>query len=154
MTYVLPIIEYCSEIFNPPPSSTLTKVLEQPLRLFTKLTARRLKIRFNSYSDRLKHFNMTSLMRRRINKDLVTTFKIIHNLADLPHHPFKLTRSNRHPYRLLRSRSTYKSPNWFFERVINNWNLISPNIPSNINLKYIVDLIENTPDSLLRLPVS
>lgn len=52
-TYARPHLDYCSEIFAPPANSRLAKVLEQPLRRFTRAVCQRFQMRFSSYSERV-----------------------------------------------------------------------------------------------------
>ena len=151
LTYVLPHVEYCSEIFNPPPTTCLTKILEQPLRLFSRLVLRRLRIRFKSYSERLSILNLQSLERRRANRDMLTTFKLLRGLVDIPNFLFKLSKSPRHPLRLIHPKDIYRNKNWFSQRVISPWNKISPSLTTTTKSNSAKILIESLPNSVFHL---
>ena len=78
-TYVLPILDYCSQIWSPHRSRDIDR-LESVQRMFTK----RLRGYQNlSYSARLTKAGLSSLELRRVRADLVLCFKMLHCLIDL-----------------------------------------------------------------------
>ena len=75
-TYVRPLLEYCSSVWNPLTLGNIRK-LESVQRQFTK--------RFNgltsmSYSDRLGHLSIESLQLRRLRHDLIILYKLLHGV--------------------------------------------------------------------------
>ena len=72
--YVLPILDYCSSVYNPSKVSDI-QLLEKVQRKFTK----RLFHSKISYSDRLKHLCIETLEKRRLKHDLILAYKILHD---------------------------------------------------------------------------
>ena len=144
-TYVRPMLEYATEVYNPK-SINLKKKLEKPQRSFTK---RVLGISKNknrkSYSDRLKICGIDTLELRRSRSDLLTTFKIINGLYDVPSHlfftppPVRLARRHQRTVFMPHMPRTKIAQNYFSIRVIHNWN----NLPSQIG-KFKLDDIYNS----------
>ena len=71
--YVLPILDYCSSVYNPWKISDIN-LLERIQRRFTKNILKN----GMSYEDRLKHLRICSLEKRRLILDLLLTYKILH----------------------------------------------------------------------------
>ena len=71
--YVLPILDYCSSVYNPWKVSDIN-LLERIQRRFTKNILKN----GMSYEDRLKHLRICSLEKRRLILDLLLTYKILH----------------------------------------------------------------------------
>jgi hypothetical protein len=126
--YVSPHLEYCAEIFNPRPNSKLTKSLEGPLRYFTASVLQRLGISYTSYINRLEILNQKPLYIRRLNIDLIQVYKLLHGLSVFDRSIFKLSRSPRCPLRVIVNRAIYADDNFFFQRVLANWNKIAPRL--------------------------
>lgn len=78
-TYVRPIVEYASVVWNPV-SLAQSMDLERVQRRFTKLIW---AVRNLPYQDRLKNLGLETLHRRRLIADLVMTFLILHGSCDL-----------------------------------------------------------------------
>ena len=76
--YVLPILSYCSPVWNPRLKSNITAI-ESVLRKFIKKI---LGLSNLSYSDRLHQLHALSLTNRRTLTDLVTSFKYLHGTLD------------------------------------------------------------------------
>lgn len=123
-TYAMPHLDYCSEIFSPPANSRLAKVLEQPLRRFTRSVCQRFQLRFSSYSERLQILNIDSIFLRNIKSDLLLAYKIIHHQAHSNESYLTLSRNPRHRMRMVRHFNPHMS-NWFWNRVSHNWNLVA-----------------------------
>ena len=133
-TYVRPVLEYGTEVYNPY-KIALKKKLEKPQRTFTKrLIGKNKNNEYTPYVRRLEMCKLDSTEVRRSKIDLITTFKIINNLYDVPSSHF-FTPAIRHNRK--HSRSVYvphypklkKFQNFFSYRIINNWN----NLPLKLN---------------------
>jgi hypothetical protein len=125
MTYALPYLEYCSELFTPKFNSPLCKVLESPLRQFSASVFQRVGVSYTSYANRLELCNLKPLFYRRYIIDLILAFKIINGFAKLPNHNFMLSRSTRCPNRIIASRCIYKNENFYLNRIVKEWNKIA-----------------------------
>lgn len=127
ITYVRPILEYASVIWNPYFETDILPI-EAIQRNFTKQICCRANIPFTSYPDRLRQLNIRSLQYRRTEADLIMTYKIIHNLVDLPMEDFfSFYRSpyntRKHDYCLTRPKSASEfEKNFFSNRIIPLWN--------------------------------
>lgn len=81
-SYVLPVLEYCSQIWSPSTRKQIEKI-EKVQKTFTKILFSRCVNCFNSirtcprYKERLKLFGLDSLLYRRIVNDLLFCFKIL-----------------------------------------------------------------------------
>ncbi len=73
ITYIRPLVEYASAVWNPTSVAT-TRKLESVQRRFTKLVLRNGPL---SYAERLKELGLESLKQRRANVDLITMFNMI-----------------------------------------------------------------------------
>jgi hypothetical protein len=127
-TYVVPILEYCSEIYCPRVNSVLAARLEQPLRRFSAFVFQRCRCPYDSYNDRLVQSNVKPLYYRRISIDLVQMFKIVFGYSDINVHFFDFSSSPRHPFRVRFPPNIYKDDNFFVLRAIRYWNIIAPDI--------------------------
>ena len=78
-TYILPILEYCSSVWNPAKLEDIDK-LESVQRYFTK---RLHGLWQKSYKERLIACSLQSLELRRLIMDIVLCFKIVHGLVAL-----------------------------------------------------------------------
>jgi len=80
ISLVQPHLDYGSEIWNPHLTGD-TQTSKRVQRRATKLVP---KLRQFSYADRLVAFNLPSLLYRRQRMDMITVFKIIHDLEGVP----------------------------------------------------------------------
>ena len=79
ITYVRPILEYCSPTWSP-----YLLCYTDKLEKVQKYSTRRISgLKEYSYSERLFILNLESLELRRLNSDLKMYFLIIHKLIDL-----------------------------------------------------------------------
>ncbi|PIC41786.1 hypothetical protein B9Z55_009079 [Caenorhabditis nigoni] len=122
--YVLPIIEYCSVIYSPPPSSSLSLKLESPLRFFSRIVCQRCNIQYSSYSDRLTTLNMFSIRHRRLKAQLILLYKFLDGTAFFPNLDahVKFSSSARRPMNLIHLRPNTSD---FFSSIIPIWNAIT-----------------------------
>ena len=77
--YVRPILEYNTSIWTPNLISD-NQCIEKVQRNFTKKLCQKNNIKFTSYRHRLQILNLESLEHRRSKFDLISMFKIYHNL--------------------------------------------------------------------------
>jgi hypothetical protein len=84
---VLPILEYCSAVWCPTYVKDINKV-ESVLRRFTKRAQYKCGIKSESYSSRLIRWNMKSLEYRRLQNDLIITYKILFGFMDINRNTF------------------------------------------------------------------
>jgi len=127
--YVRPLLEYASSVWSPCYNYAIDK-LESVQRRFTKQFP---GLENMDYSSRLTALNLPSLERRRLEADLILTYKIIFGIVDVDASIyFKLrddnsimTRGNK--YKLVSNLCrTVQRQNFFSERVINVWNSLPP----------------------------
>ena len=122
-TYVRPLLEYCSPVWNPHTLCNINKI-ESVQRAFTK----RLEglSRF-SYNDRLRKLNLETLELRRLKTDLVVCFKLLHGQIDSNYdHYFQLinySSTRGHNYKLAKQFSRVNAHKFdFSNRIIDAWN--------------------------------
>ena len=75
-TYVLPILDYCSQVWSPSHITDITR-LESVQRVFTKGLFKCVTM---SYPERLVKAGLCTLELRRLRADLVFCYKILHRL--------------------------------------------------------------------------
>jgi len=92
-TYVLPILDYGSSVYNPYKISDI-KLLERIQRKFTK---KLLWQQHLCYERRLEELKLMSLEKRRLFSDLCLMYKILHGQVPCLSHlfSFKNTRTTR-----------------------------------------------------------
>ena len=144
ITFVRPILEYSSTVWNPNLLEDIRKI-ESVQQYYLKTLCKRCRITSNSYSDRLYKFNLKSLIYRRLKFDLTMVFKIINKLIDLPFEnffKFKTTKYNlrRHKYTLEAVRFNKNPRKSFFSiKIVNTWN----DLPENIVLAKTLQIFKN-----------
>jgi ribonuclease P/MRP protein subunit RPP40 len=127
-TYVLPILEYCSQVWSPQYSTEIARI-ESVQRMFLK----RLEgFQSLSYCERLSKAGLSTLERRRIVADLVLCYKILHSLISVEiDRFFDLAidcKTRGHPWKLKVLNVRTNSRLFFFaNRVVNVWNSLSVN---------------------------
>ena len=91
--YVLPVLEYCSPVWNPVMKKDITK-LEKVQRAFTRILfyrafpSKQYPRLLPDYKTRLEVLGLKSLFYRRVLADLMMSFKIIKNEIKLKHSCF------------------------------------------------------------------
>ena len=128
-TYILPIMEYCSPIWNPHLLHDIDR-LEKVQRSFTK---RLFGLRDKTYNARLIACRLVSLELRRLQIDLILCFKIVHSLVALKFEDFfeldANTRTRGHNLKLRAPRcQTTCRRNFFSIRIIAVWNSLPANL--------------------------
>ena len=131
--YVRPILEYNSSIWNPYKIKDKQSI-EQVQRFFTRRACRRCKISYTSYEDRLNKLGMDKLSVRRQTTDLITTYKILNEIIDVP--TIDMFKYRTTPFFLRGHNFTLEYPkkknkvsrNFLSHRVIKPWNALPANI--------------------------
>lgn len=128
-TYVRPLLEYCTPVWSPQYKYLIEKI-ERVQRHFTK---RMQGLKNKTYTERLKLTGIESLERRRLNYDLVLTYKILFGVVDLQVHslfqlaPYSSTRG--HSFKLYKKNTSVRVRSSFFsERVVNVWNKLPESV--------------------------
>uniref|UniRef100_A0A8R1IJE5 Reverse transcriptase domain-containing protein n=1 Tax=Caenorhabditis japonica TaxID=281687 RepID=A0A8R1IJE5_CAEJA len=126
-TYVLPILEYGSSVYSPPPVSKLSIKLEKPLRYFSKIALQRCNISFSSYENRLELLNMYSIRNRRLKAQLILLYRMVSGASYFPalNSFISFAFSSRRPMLL---KCHFPQNNDFFSITVPIWNSIVRNI--------------------------
>lgn len=144
---VRPRLEYCVQAWRPFLRKDINKI-ERVQRRATKMI---FECRNQSYENRLKITNLTSLEQRRDRGDMLETFKIIKGFNKIDSSnmfTFSGTRSTRgHRYKLNKNRCRLDIRKHFFsQRVVNQWN----SLPADIVDSTSVNSFKNKYDKFLR----
>jgi hypothetical protein len=128
-TYVIPLLENSSNVWNPFRLSDIRKI-EAIQRRFTKSLV---GLKSLPYSDRLSALNAQSLEARREINDLTMYFKILHNCVDLPLPSFFCLRTGftrrANSLNLVRPSFMLNLDRYCFsQRFINLWNLLPDSV--------------------------
>ena len=126
--YVRPHLEFAVPAWSPwtlGDIEMLEKVQRRALRMVSGLTS-------TSYEDRLKEVGLLSLQDRRLQYDLVQTFKIIRGFDNVDYRtwftlvgpsPARVTRDTSDPLNIIRQNPRTEIRRQFFsQRVISHWN--------------------------------
>lgn len=144
--YVRPILEYASCVWSPH-TITLINRLESVQRKFTK---RLPGLRSFNYRTRLVKLNLESLEKRRLYQDLITTYKMLFGLYDIPNTSlFKLSRNDHntrgHVYKLQLNHCRIDTRKFFFaERVVKQWNSMLATVDDFASLRTFKSLMMRT----------
>ena len=107
-TYIRPSLEYNTPIWSSPSKANI-KTIESVQKKFTKYICKRLNIKFESYTDRLKIFNIESLEYRRMKFDLILVYKLLNGHIDIDSDDFFLKTTFYQTYNLRRHNQCLKS---------------------------------------------
>jgi len=155
-TYILPMLEYCSSIWNPYLLHDIDR-LEKVQRAYTK---RLTGLRDKSYNERLEVCQLISLELRRLHTDLILCYKIVKSQIDLKFDDFFVfdtyttTRGHNFKLRALRCRANCRR-NFFSVRIIPVWNSLPYSLVNCVTLvefkkglKYhdLSQFLKRTPD--------
>lgn len=154
-TYVLPLLDYCSQVWSP---HLLKDVLyvESVQRLFTK---RLPGLKDFSYFQRLTALGLCSLERRRLDFDLIFCYKILNGLIAGSPENYGLFLSNRrsrgHSCKLIIENSRVDVRKFYFaNRVCKPWNALPEDLVSSISLsKFKSGLKQINLNAFLYLPL-
>ena len=127
-TYVIPILEYCSQVWNPNCAKNIRRI-ESVQRMFTKKLAGYQGL---NYKARLEKAGLCTLELRRLRADLCLCYKILHGQIDTPIQKFfELDNSRQtrgHNWKLKLTTSRLESRLHFYsQRVVSPWNFLSKN---------------------------
>ena len=129
ITYVRPLLEYCTFIW-PPFKIYLIEKIERVQRYFSRRVLFRTKL---SYTERLCILHLDTLEAGRIKFDLKLCFKIINNLCGLDPANFFIfapsTLTRGHEFKLIKPicRNNWLL-NFYSNRVVNFWNSLPPDV--------------------------
>ena len=127
LTYIRPILEYGSSVWNPHSNYIgYNDLLEKVQRNFTKKLFYRCNLSYLNYSDRLTFLNLHSLSQRRTIADLTLAYKLIKGFVDVPVSEIMSTyvSSSRGPSIKIRRMKSRTKPlfNYFGNRISSDWN--------------------------------
>ena len=155
-TYVLPLLESASEVWNPT-TSGLRNELEKVQRTFTRRVFHRAHLQEIPYPERLIFLGLENLEYRRSVRDLTFLFKAVHNLVSFDvstcftRSPLGRNLRNSHNLRLetpfvitAARRSTFSS------RMIPLWNKLSFETVNSESLESFKSKIKKLPHSIFR----
>lgn len=127
-TYIRPILEYCSTVWNPICVESLV-CLESVQKHFTKRIP---DLPDLPYHQRCKRLNLETLELRRLKFDLHLAYKVIFGLVDVDSCYFKLQKESRtrgHNLRVIPYRFTTNIRQQFFTvRIANIWNSLPKDV--------------------------
>jgi hypothetical protein len=128
-TYVIPLLEYCSQVWNPQNLDDVRR-LESVQRKFTKRLSGYQGL---NYAARLDKASLPTLELRRLRADLHLCYKILHRLVDTNISkffnliPLGDTKTRGHSWKLKSITPRLNTRlNFFSFRVTNAWNSLSP----------------------------
>ena len=146
-TYIRPLLEYGSSIWNPGNDfSGLKKLIEKVQHKFTKRIYFRCNFIKSTYDTRLCFLNLMNLSHRRLRADLILAFKILNNLVDIDKSSVFTTysTSNRGPLiKIRKDKCINKSTiNSFSNRVSTAWNSLPRSVASSKCLSIFITNID------------
>lgn len=115
-TYVRSHLEYCSSIWNPMYGKFCDKI-EKVQRRFTRMIFFKFNLGKVKYHERLRHLKLHSLETRRLQRDEIVLYKIIHNEIDVQLHEFIYYRQIN---RFTKNVDVFYVPNWSTNVEINS----------------------------------
>ena len=147
--YVRPVLESCTQVWSPHLLKDII-CIEKVQKYFTRIVCKRCRITYTDYLSRLIVFQLESLEYRRVKFDLYMTYKIVHNLVDLPFSDF-FTFSNSKYF--TRSHSKKFTPRnkyindtrrfFYSERIIKVWNSLPDHIVISPSLSAFKSNLKN-----------
>ena len=129
-SYVRPILEYASQIWNPYKKTLINKI-EKVQRFFTRKVLFKCKKPYMPYEERLTMFQLESLEHRRKVADLTLLFKIVKNqtsIAPTALATFSTRPSRKHQLQIIIKHRNNKTKNSFINRTSNEWNALNNDI--------------------------
>jgi hypothetical protein len=129
ITYVRPLLEYCTPVWSPHTQHNITKV-ESVQRHFTKCLD---NMSAFTYAERLQILGLESLQVRRLKCDLITCYNILnHNLIVSNDDFFETTpyhNTRGHSRKLFKKQVRINASKFCFSnRIINIWNSLPANV--------------------------
>ena len=122
-TLVRPRLEYCVQMWSP----YLRKDIETLEKVQRRATKMIWACRTNSYEERLKYSDLTSLECRRVRGDMIEVYKLLRGHEKIDHNMLIQVAENTgrrgHAYKLVKHRARLDLRKYFFSnRVVNTWN--------------------------------
>ena len=152
ITYVLPYVEYCSEVTSPYLLRDIRK-LESVQRHFT----RRIPVlRELTYPERLEALDESSLELRRLCKDLVMVYRILHGYTSIQPDEFFVRRQSEavtrgHPFKLFQTHAQRDCRKFSFAvRTVAPWNSLPQNVVQAKNPTKFKDALKDFVQDLSR----
>ena len=140
VTYVRPKLEYNTSVWPPHLKSNI-KCIESVQKVFTRRACIRCNISFSSDCDRLYKLNLKPLENRRLEFDLILTYKICYCLIDIDFNDFfvcdKANYNLRRHTLVLRCKHKPKHDSFryfFCYRIISVWNLLPESVVTSTTL--------------------
>ena len=126
---VRPLLEYCTVVWNPLLKGDKVKI-EQVQRRATKLVK---SLSHLDYNERLIRLKLDSLNFRRRRADMIQVFRIIKGIDKIDHSLFFTlnpnSRTRGHSLKIFKPQTSNRiRANYFSQRVINDWNLLSEDV--------------------------
>jgi len=126
---VRPHLEYATQVWRPY-KQTQINLIEKVQRRATRMIRGLNRV---TYEERLRKCHLLSLEMRRLRTDLIQTFKIMHQIDDLPSDEMfiksRTTRTRGHSLKIYKQHCRLDVRKHFFsQRIINEWN----NLPGAI----------------------
>ena len=140
---IRPTLEYCSSIWYPILITDATEI-EKVQRRSTKLVP---ELKNLSYTDSLKHLDLTTLAYRHKRTDLIQTFKIMNKIDNITLDSFFTLNDNLtkgHKWKIDKPRAiTSIRQICFSHRVINWWNDLPKEFADCKTINSLKNLLEN-----------
>ncbi|MCP4487079.1 MAG: hypothetical protein GY820_07145 [Gammaproteobacteria bacterium] len=125
-TYVRPILEYCSPVWNPCYLQDISQ-LESVQKSFTRRLFARCGFTYVDYESRLRRLDMISLAHRRRLADLVLCYQIRSGNISVNSNIFSVSTHN--PNRIICEHARVNCRSFFFaHRVVGDWNRLNVDI--------------------------
>jgi len=144
VTYVRPILEYCTSVWSPHTVSNTDKI-ESCQRWFTKRIKDLSDMR---YPERLAFLGLETLQARRLKCDLQMCYKVIHNQISVLNDDFLVfadcTSTRGHCYKLYKGYSQVNTHKYFFtNRICDIWNALPSSVVEASSLTVFKRLLDN-----------
>jgi len=145
VAFVRPILEYCSNLWNPFRKSEII-LIESVQKRFTKRVNGMTGLQ---YAERLQLLEAETLEQRRLKSDMCMYYKIIHELVDLPIDEFFFIRNgvtrNNGAF-IYKGSFRFNAERYYFKnRGINAWNALPcsvANAASPLSFKRLLTTID------------
>ena len=144
ITYVRPILEYCSPVWSPSTSTAINQIEAVQRRFSKRLSG----LENCNYFERLVVLGWETLENRRLYADLVLCYKIIHGLVSInPDSIFILNNSSfntrGHKFKLgIQHSNCNLRHNFFSIRIVPIWNELPAHVVEAVNLLMFKSLIK------------
>jgi hypothetical protein len=133
---VIPILEYCSVVWNPIYVKDIN-LIESVQRRYTRRAQLKCGFKKENYHMRLKRWKIPTLEMRRLKSDIIVTYKILYGFMDLDRDAFFRvnltdTEINIYPIPIKSCLMNNTQTNTLADRVYKIWNTL-PLVLKNTN---------------------